>query len=275
MDISGTSINTANLQYANLSKHKERIRKPSNYEMDSTDTKTTNKDLSVFVSISEESQKMFTQVQEESDEQKEKALFSITGNIVDQYGNKLGETTTLFDSNKWMLVGAAIQTDDEENASAFNFNKLAFAYDDLRKGYASLYSGKKLEEKLSTLDADYQDALNYIADRVEKAARFRAAAEGEKGLQEAFEWLVGKGKDKDLLRKAGINGNQSLMDSIDTIIGIMRNYVMQMGAAAKQSVLNNSTLPYAEESKKDFPDSTRADAEPMNNAALPKKDLKE
>ncbi len=127
---------------------------------------------------------------------------------------------------------------------------------------------------MKTLDKDYDDTLEYLADSQEIAIRSGAAKFGMERAKKGFESLLERIANDDLVRKAGVKVNQSFSGSFDPMISMIRSYIMQFGELAKQSVLNNSTLPYAEESKKDFPDSTQADAEPMDNSALPK-DLKE
>jgi len=254
--------------------------------------KATNENIGVFVSISKDSKDMLAGLCEESPKDpmeklsKESqacpdippdALFftpiwdAEVGGVaaredirkISHYGRML----TAFHFNRVRQEtdekGVYLVTRSEPSPS---FSRLASTYAEIREELKASYTGEALEEKLNQLALDFDELIASIAEGAESLIRLGAHRYGEEGVEAALEHLLG------MRMNSAFWDNQSFEDSVNSIVSIVRNFIMQMGQLARQFAYEGNTSSNAEENRNNFADfvkRNKEEIEGMSSLFLP------
>jgi len=145
----------------------------------------------------------------------------------------------------------ASRIDNEHLSSRLCLKALAEEYAKIQEEFKSMYNDGELGSQLSQLAADYKRVLKEIACRVSSTIESYPNESGGRGreLRMARDWLdknPSLGFDSELfnlnemLEKIGLEEYKPTTGSVGNISDFIRNLIMQMGEAAKQSIIENS-----------------------------------
>ena len=100
----------------------------------------------------------------------------------------------------------------------------------MRQELKDEFEGEELKRRLEQLTEEYKYYLRRIAEDVEFAMRAAAEYSGQFGLESVIENLFGI--------KASLGDNFS-MDSVDSIISIVKDFIMRIGQIAREFLLEH------------------------------------
>jgi len=129
----------------------------------------------------------------------------------------------------------------------FSPSELASKYEQMREEITAKYSDNEYELKyhLQQLTEAYEYAFdNGISNTIRKI-KYVAAMGCKETLRETL-WFIAKGLGIDpneLFAEMELEEGVPLIDSVDNIANFIKNLIMQMGEATKQSIIENSAPP--------------------------------